>query len=111
MRMTTTFAARVSKYRKPAATVALIVVAQIVGAEAAFAQQALAPLSSALQMVVDFVNGPFGRLCGIIAIMGLGFAAWAGRISVMGVFGVLLGMGFVFGAPALVDTFQSVASR
>lgn len=97
--------------RKTLAKVAVVLALQFAGAEAAFAQQALAPLQAALDMVVDFVNGPFGRSVGVLAVMGLGFAAFAGRISVVAALTVILGMGFVFGAPSLVDTFQSVASR
>ena len=35
----------------------------------------------AVQMIVDFITGPFGRLLAIIAVIALGFLAFAGRLS------------------------------
>lgn len=95
------------KYRKALAIGGLIVAAQLVGAEAAFAQSAFTPLQSALQMIVDFINGSFGRLAAIIAVMALGLAAFAGRLSWMTAGAVILGMGLVFGAPTIVDQLIS----
>lgn len=91
------------KYRKAAIIGGLIVAAQLVGAEAAFAQSAFTPLQSALQMIVDFVNGPFGRLAGIIAVMGMGIMALGGRLQWTVALAVILGMGLLFGAPTIVD--------
>ena len=74
-------------------------------AEPAFAQSsgAFAPLETAVQMIVDFITGPFGRLLAIIAVIALGFLAFAGRLSWFSTGAVLLGIGLVFGAPAIVD--------
>lgn len=73
--------------------------------EPAFAQSsgAFAPLETAVQMIVDFITGPFGRLLAIIAVIGLGFLAFAGRLSWFTAGAVVLGIGLVFGAPAIVD--------
>lgn len=73
--------------------------------EPAFAQGAgpFAPLETAVQMIVDFITGPFGRLLAIIAVIGLGFLAFAGRLSWFTAGAVVLGIGLVFGAPAIVD--------
>lgn len=95
------------KYRKAVVIGGLIVAAQLIGAEAAFAQSAFTPLQSALQMIVDFINGSFGRLAAIIAVMALGLAAFAGRLSWMTAGAVILGMGLVFGAPTIVDQLIS----
>lgn len=74
-------------------------------AEPALAQGsgAFAPLETAVQMIVDFITGPFGRLLAIIAVIGLGFLAFAGRLSWFTAGAVVLGIGLVFGAPAIVD--------
>ena len=74
-------------------------------AEPALAQTsgAFAPLETAVQMIVDFITGPFGRLLAIIAVIALGFLAFAGRLSWFTAGAVVLGIGLVFGAPAIVD--------
>lgn len=75
------------------------------GADAALAQSSgpFAPLETAVQMIVDFITGPFGRLLAIIAVIALGFLAFAGRLSWFTAGAVVLGIGLVFGAPAIVD--------
>lgn len=85
--------------------VAAAVAALVLAAEPAFAQSSgpFAPLETAVQMIVDFVTGPFGRLLAIIAVIGLGFLAFAGRLSWFTAGAVVLGIGLVFGAPAIVD--------
>jgi type IV secretion system protein VirB2 len=74
-------------------------------ANSAYAQSsgAFAPLETAVQMIVDFITGPFGRLLAIIAVIALGFLAFAGRLSWFTAGAVVLGIGLVFGAPAIVD--------
>lgn len=85
--------------------VGAIMVACLVLAEPAFAQSGgpFAPLETAVQMIVDFITGPFGRLLAIIAVIALGFLAFAGRLSWFTAGAVVLGIGLVFGAPAIVD--------
>ena len=86
-------------------TFATMLAACLVFAEPAFAQSsgAFAPLETAVQMIVDFITGPFGRLLAIIAVIALGFLAFAGRLSWFTAGAVVLGIGLVFGAPAIVD--------
>ncbi len=94
---------RLVRYGLPAG---LLIAAQAVGVDLAFAQDgsgAFAPLQTAVQMIVDFITGPFGRLLAIIAVIGLGFLAFAGRLSWFTAGAVVIGMGLVFGAPAIVD--------
>lgn len=88
----------------PIVFVTLLVIC-LVFAEPAFAQSsgAFAPLETAVQMIVDFITGPFGRLLAIIAVIALGFLAFAGRLSWFTAGAVVLGIGLVFGAPAIVD--------
>jgi type IV secretion system protein VirB2 len=90
----------------------ILVAAQVAGADLAFAQNgggnsAFAPLQTAVQMIVDFITGPFGRLIAIIAVIGLGFLAFAGRLSWFTAGAVVIGMGLVFGAPAIVDELMA----
>ena len=62
-------------------------------------------------LVVDFITGPFGRLVAIIAVIGLGFLAFAGRLSWFTAGAVVLGIGLVFGAPAIVDQLMSTVGN
>lgn len=73
--------------------------------------QAFAPLETVVQAVVDFITGPFGRLVAIIAVIGLGFLAFAGRLSWFTAGAVVLGIGLVFGAPAIVDQLISTVGN
>ena len=73
--------------------------------------QAFAPLQTVVQAVVDFITGPFGRLVAIIAVIGLGFLAFAGRLSWFTAGAVVLGIGLVFGAPAIVDQLISTVGN
>jgi type IV secretion system protein VirB2 len=87
---------------------------QLATADVTFAQatnQAFAPLQTVVQAVVDFITGPFGRLLAIIAVIGLGFLAFAGRLSWFAAGAVVLGIGLVFGAPAIVDQLISTVGN
>ena len=90
------------------AAAVILATSQFVAAGPALAQAgsgggAFAPLQTAVQMIVDFITGPFGRLLAIIAVIGLGFLAFAGRLSWFTAGAVVIGIGLVFGAPAIVD--------
>jgi type IV secretion system protein VirB2 len=109
---------RLSSSRKMAIQVAgvmsVVLVSQLITADAAMAQatnQAFAPLQTVVQAVVDFITGPFGRLVAIIAVIGLGFLAFAGRLSWFTAGAVVLGIGLVFGAPAIVDQLMSTVGN
>lgn len=98
---------------KVIALLGVVAAVQIVGAEVAFAQAggggsgAFGPIQTAVQMIVDFITGPFGRLLAIIAVIALGFMAFAGRLSWFTAGAVVIGIGLVFGAPAIVDQMIS----
>lgn len=102
-----------SRALKAVAVLSVLAAVQIVGADLALAQAsgggsgAFAPLQTAVQMIVDFITGPFGRLMAIIAVIGLGFLAFAGRLSWFTAGAVVIGIGLVFGAPAIVDQMIS----
>ncbi len=88
-----------------------LAVSQLVFSEVAAAQQlgqAFAPLQAIFQAVVDFITGPFGRLCAIIAVMSMGFLAWVGRLSWFLAGGVAMGIGLVFGGPSIVDALIAI---
>ncbi|PSH55618.1 TrbC/VirB2 family protein [Phyllobacterium sophorae] len=91
-----------------------LIVSQLLASDIAIAQatsQAFAPLQTVVQAVVDFITGPFGRLVAIIAVIGLGFLAFAGRLSWFTAGAVVLGIGLVFGAPAIVDELMSTVGN
>lgn len=94
---------------KALAVIGALAALQVVGADHAFAQSggAFGPVQTAVQMIVDFITGPFGRLMAIIAVIGLGFLAFAGRLSWFTAGAVVIGIGLVFGAPAIVDQLIS----
>ncbi|WP_117195801.1 TrbC/VirB2 family protein [Rhizobium terrae] len=92
---------------KPIIVISFSIALQLIVVDSALAQSngggAFAPLQAAVQMIVDFITGPFGRLLAIIAVIGLGFLAFAGRLSWFTAGAVVIGIGLVFGAPAIVD--------
>ncbi|MDR7145126.1 TrbC/VirB2 family protein [Rhizobium sp. BE258] len=99
---------------KGIAIVGAFALVQLASADLAMAQatnQAFAPLQTVVQAVVDFITGPFGRLIAIIAVIGLGFLAFAGRLSWFTAGAVVLGIGLVFGAPAIVDQLISTVGN
>jgi type IV secretion system protein VirB2 len=103
-----------SRALKVVAIGAIIAATQVISADFAMAQatnQAFAPLQTVVQALVDFITGPFGRLVAIIAVIGLGFLAFAGRLSWFTAGAVILGMGLVFGAPAIVDQLISTVGN
>ena len=54
---------------------AVVGIGAFVMVDPSFAQSSgpFAPLETAVQMIVDFITGPFGRLLAVIAVIGLGF--------------------------------------
>jgi len=102
-----------SPMARPAFVLLVVAALAIMACEPAFAQTsgAFAPLETAVQMIVDFITGPFGRLLAIIAVIGLGFLAFAGRLSWFTAGAVVIGIGLVFGAPAIVDQMISAVGK
>nr|WP_313372725.1 TrbC/VirB2 family protein [Brucella intermedia] len=104
---------------KLAICLTLLTAMQVAGADVAMAvtggstltddvSGAFGPIQKVVQAIIDFINGSFGRLLATIAVMGLGFLAFAGRLSWFFAGSVILGIGLVFGANsmvgALIDT-------
>lgn len=101
---------------KLAAVLGLATAVHMAGVDLALAQSggaggAFAPLQTAVQMIVDFITGPFGRLLAIIAVIGLGFLAFAGRLSWFTAGAVIVGIGLVFGAPTIVDEMIAAVGK
>jgi type IV secretory pathway VirB2 component (pilin) len=62
-----------------------------------------APWDNMADTILDFLTNGFTRTIAIIACIGLGLAAWAGKLSwVMGA-RFIGGIVFIFGAAAIVD--------
>jgi type IV secretion system protein VirB2 len=98
--------------RHKAAALALGVATVIAVVDPALAQSsgtgsAFEPVNKALQMVIDFVNGPFGKSLAIVAVMALGVLSLIGRISWIACGLCVIGIGFLFGAPQIVETLMS----
>jgi type IV secretion system protein VirB2 len=105
---------RQNRTRQITVILLMLAVSQFLASDIAIAQatnQAFAPLQTVVQAVVDFITGPFGRLVAIIAVIGLGFLAFAGRLSWFTAGAVVLGIGLVFGAPAIVDQLMSTVGN
>ncbi|EJL56095.1 type IV secretory pathway, VirB2 component (pilin) [Rhizobium sp. CF122] len=105
---------RQKRWARRAGVLVALGLMQLAAADLAMAQatnQAFAPLQTVVQAVVDFITGPFGRLVAIIAVIGLGFLAFAGRLSWFTAGAVVLGIGLVFGAPAIVDQLISTVGN
>ena len=87
------------------AAFALVTLAMV---EPAAAQSTgLEPLEKAVNFLVDFLTGPFGRAIAILAFIVLGFLALMGRITYIMAGLACLGIGLIFGAPQIVDSLVS----
>lgn len=64
-----------------------------------------APWDDMADTVLDLLTNGFSRTIAIIVCVGLGFAAWAGKLT-WGMAGRFIGgIVFIFGAAAIVDLF------
>lgn len=99
---------------KLAVCLSLLAAMQVAGADMAMADGvngAFKPIETVFKAIVDFIDGPFGRLFATIAVVGLGFLAFAGRLSWFFAGSVILGIGLVFGAQSIVDQLVSTVSQ
>lgn len=72
--------------------------------ELAFADGS-APWVRGPQKIIDMVNSGFARSCAIVAVMGLGFAGLAKKLSWGWALSIIGGIVLIFGAAAAVDFF------
>ncbi len=63
------------------------------------------PWDNMLNGVIGFLNAGTVRLVAILVVMGLGFLAWAGKLTMGKAAGVIGGIVLVFGAAAIADLF------
>lgn len=101
---------------KLTAGLCLLAAMQIAGADLAMAANAdlggaFGPIETVFKAIVKFIDGPFGRLLATIAVIGLGFLAFAGRLSWFFAGSVILGIGLVFGAESMVDQLVSTVGN
>lgn len=88
--------------------IAALSIIGIMAAEPAFAQSAaLAPLEKAMDFVVTFLTGAFGKAVAIVAVISLGFLALFGRLTFMQAGFATLGIGLIFGSTQIVTSLQS----
>ena len=67
----------------------------------------LAPVQSTLQQLVTTLTGQIATSLAVLAVIGSGFLAWAGRLT-WGIAGsIIFGIVLVFGATQIVAFFQS----
>lgn len=83
-----------------------VVLVTMLGLFACMPQLALAaPWDDMANTIIDALTGGLSRSIAIIACIGLGLAAWAGKLSWGMVGKFIAGIVFIFGAAAIVDLF------
>lgn len=81
----------------------------LIVASDAFAQAggSLQPVQSTLTQLVTTLTGQIATSLAVLAVIGSGFLAWAGRLT-WGIAGsIIFGIVLVFGATQIVSFFQS----
>ena len=73
-------------------------------AEPALAQN-LDPLENMLQVVVDGLTGPIGRLIAILAVVAAGYMMFTGRLNWPLFLAIFFGVVLVFSAATIIDGF------
>ena len=75
-------------------------------AEPALAQN-LDPLENMLQVVVDALTGPIGRLIAILAVVAAGYMMFTGRLNWPLFLAIFFGVVLVFSAATIIDGFAA----
>ena len=75
-------------------------------AEPALAQN-LDPLENMLQVVVDGLTGPIGRLIAILAVVAAGYMMFTGRLNWPLFLAIFFGVVLVFSAATIIDGFAA----
>jgi len=88
------------------AVIAMIAVAVLVP-ETALAQTTSAAdkLNSGLKALIDLLNGKVARSLAILAVIGFGIGALAGRVDWIRALQVILAIMIIFSAGSLIDLF------
>jgi peptide/nickel transport system permease protein len=88
------------------ATLALTLPFLVLAIDPAFAQN-LDPLESMLQVVVDGLTGPIGRLIAILAVVASGYMMFTGRLIWPLFLAIFFGVVLVFSAATIIDGFAA----
>ncbi|MDO8986372.1 TrbC/VirB2 family protein [Cypionkella sp.] len=75
-------------------------------ADPALAQN-LDPLKNMLQIVVDGLTGPIGRLIAILAVVAAGYMMFTGRLNWPLFLAIFFGVVLVFSAATIIDGFAA----
>lgn len=75
-------------------------------ADPAFAQN-LDPLENMLQVIVDGLTGPIGRLIAILAVVAAGYMMFTGRLNWPLFLAIFFGVVLVFSAATIIDGFAA----
>ena len=75
-------------------------------AEPALAQN-LDPLENMLQVIVDGLTGPIGRLIAILAVVAAGYMMFTGRLNWPLFLAIFFGVVLVFSAATIIDGFAT----
>jgi type IV secretion system protein VirB2 len=75
-------------------------------AEPALAQN-LDPLENMLQVIVDGLTGPIGRLIAILAVVAAGYMMFTGRLNWPLFLAIFFGVVLVFSAATIIDGFAA----
>ena len=92
--------------RLSARTLLLALPFAIVLAGPALAQD-LDPLQNMLQVVVDALTGPIGRLIAILAVVAAGYMMFTGRLNWPLFLAIFFGVVLVFSAATIIDGFAA----
>jgi type IV secretion system protein VirB2 len=87
-------------------TLALALPFLVLAIDPAFAQN-LDPLESMLQVVVDGLTGPIGRLIAILAVVASGYMMFTGRLNWPLFLAIFFGVVLVFSAATIIDGFAA----
>ena len=75
-------------------------------ADPALAQN-LDPLENMLQVIVDGLTGPIGRLIAILAVVAAGYMMFTGRLNWPLFLAIFFGVALVFSAATIIDGFAA----
>ena len=82
----------------------------VLAASSGYAQD-LNQIRAPVETVRTFLTGPFATTMAGIAVAGVGYLYWIGRIDKDVAVSVVVGIGIVFGSPQIVQVLSAAASR
>ncbi|WP_208440022.1 TrbC/VirB2 family protein [Bartonella raoultii] len=88
-------------------TVLMLFIAFLALSDPAFAAEGFGKVETALQKIVDTLNGPIATSIATIAVAGIGLAWIAGYVEMRKAFFVCVGIGIIFGAAQIVSMLKA----